>query len=102
MISSIDQGTIALYLPRKEDQPNSSIRNLERIWFASGEPVPDRERDMIQSPQLMITVAWKPRGFHVVTALPKGPKSNAGDYTTEILQRIKDWRENQEMGWFED
>jgi hypothetical protein len=49
---------------------------------------------MIQSPKLMITVAWNPSGFQVVAALPMGTKFNAGFYTTEILQRIKDWRGN--------
>jgi hypothetical protein len=28
----------------------------ERIWLAPGETVPDRERDMIQSPKMMITI----------------------------------------------
>jgi hypothetical protein len=67
----------------------------ERIWPAPGESVRDRGRHMIQSLILMIPVAWNPNGFHVVAALQKGNKFNVGYYTTEILQRMKDWRGNQ-------
>jgi hypothetical protein len=57
---------------------------------------------MIQSPKLMITVTWNPCGLHVVAALPTGTKSNAGYYTTKILQRIKDGAETREFAAFED
>jgi hypothetical protein len=69
--------------------------NHERIWFAREEPVPDRERYIIQSQKIMITIIWNPNGFHVVTALPTGLKFNTGYYTREILQEIKNWREPQ-------
>jgi hypothetical protein len=54
----------------------------ERIWRTPEQPVPDRERHMTQSEKLMLTVAWNPLGFYVVTALPKGLnfKFNAGYY----------------------
>jgi hypothetical protein len=70
----------------------------ERIWLAADEPVPDRERHMSEGPALMITVVCHRRGFHVVRALPKEPKFNAGDDAREIFQEIKNWRERQGVG----
>jgi hypothetical protein len=70
----------------------------ERIWLAPGELVPDREWHMIWSFKLMITVAWNPSGFHVVTVLPNGTKFNTGYYTTKMLHSLKDWREKQGVG----
>ena len=70
----------------------------ERMWLAPGETVPDRERHLIQSPKMMITIVWNPSGFHIVTALPKGLKFNACYYTREILQENKNWREQQGVG----
>jgi hypothetical protein len=43
----------------------------------------------------MITVVSNPSGFHVVTALKKALKFAAHSNTTEILQGIKDWPEDQ-------
>jgi hypothetical protein len=43
----------------------------------------------------MLTVAWNPSRFHVVTALRKGLKFNAEYYTLEILERIKNWWKEQ-------
>jgi hypothetical protein len=43
----------------------------------------------------MSTVTRNHSGFHVVTALAKGLKCNAGYYTTEILERIKNWWKEQ-------
>ena len=70
----------------------------ERIWLTPGEPVPGRERHMIQSPKLTITVVWNTSGFHVVAALPKGLKFNAECDTRGILQEILNWREEQGVG----
>jgi hypothetical protein len=46
----------------------------------------------------MLTVAWNPSGFHVLTTLPRGLKFNAGYYTTEMLERIKNWLKGQGAG----
>jgi hypothetical protein len=46
----------------------------------------------------MLTVAWNPSGFHVLAARPRGLKFNAGYYTTEILERIKNWLKGQGAG----
>jgi hypothetical protein len=68
-------------------------RDNERIWLTLEQPVPDRERDVTESPELMLTIAWNPSRAHVVAAFSKGLKSNAGyyTYTTKILERIKNW-----------
>jgi hypothetical protein len=57
----------------------------ERIWLTPGEPIPDREWHMIQSPKLMITIAWNPSGFHIVAVLLNGTKFNASYCATEIF-----------------
>jgi hypothetical protein len=43
------------------------------MWASPGETVPDRDRQTIQSPKLVLTVVWNPNGFHVVKLLPKVP-----------------------------
>jgi hypothetical protein len=62
------------------------------MWMAPGEIVPDRERQIVQSPQLMLTNVWNPSGFHIVKALPKGGKFSAQYYTNNILIAISGWR----------
>jgi hypothetical protein len=62
------------------------------MWMAPGEIVPDRERQTVQSPKLMLTIAWNPSGFHIVKALAKGGKFSAQDETNNILIAISDWR----------
>jgi hypothetical protein len=47
------------------------------MWVSPGETVPDRERQMVQSPTLMLTVMWNPSGFHVVKSVPNAAKFNA-------------------------
>jgi hypothetical protein len=63
----------------------------EMTWVSPGETVPDRERQTIQSPKLMLTVVWNPSGFHVVKSLPKGTKFNAQCYINNTLIGISDW-----------
>jgi hypothetical protein len=46
----------------------------------------------------MPTVAWNLSGFHVVTRLPRGHKSNAGSCITETLERIQKWWTEQGVG----
>jgi hypothetical protein len=60
--------------------------------MAPGEIVPDRERQTVQSPTLMLTIVWNPSGFHIVKALPKGRKFSTQYYTNNILIAISDWR----------
>jgi hypothetical protein len=48
----------------------------------------------------MLTVASSPSRFHVVTALPKELKFKVGyyPYSTEMLERIKNWWKEQGTG----
>jgi hypothetical protein len=62
------------------------------MCMAPGEIVPDRERQTVQSPKLMLTIVWNPRGFHIVKAIPKSGKFSAQYYTNNILIAISDWR----------
>jgi hypothetical protein len=62
------------------------------MWTAPGETVVDRERHTVQSPKFMRRVVSNPIGFHVLKALPKGPKFNAQYYTNDILVAISNWR----------
>jgi hypothetical protein len=39
------------------------------MWTAPGEIVVDRERHIIQSPKLMLTVVWNPIEFHVTCSM---------------------------------
>jgi hypothetical protein len=41
------------------------------IWLPDGDEVPDREKHMIQSPELMLMFVWNPDGFQVVDAMSK-------------------------------
>jgi hypothetical protein len=60
--------------------------NHEFIWLPAGAPVLDRERHMIQSPELMFTAVWNSQRFHLVDALLKGIKFNRSYYVTQILE----------------
>jgi hypothetical protein len=55
------------------------------------EMVHERERHMIQSLKMMVTVAWNTSGFYVLVILSKGIKFNARYYTTNILGHIMEW-----------
>jgi hypothetical protein len=66
------------------------------MWMAPGEIVPDRERQTLQSPKLMLTIGWNPSGFHIVKSLPKGGKFSEQYDTYNILwlsQIGEDWPE---------
>jgi histone-lysine N-methyltransferase SETMAR len=62
------------------------------MWMVPGEIVPDRARQTVQSPKLMLTIFWNPSGFHIVKALPKGGKFSTQYYTNDIFIAISDWR----------
>jgi hypothetical protein len=63
----------------------------EFIWLPETEKVLERERPMIQSKKLMLTIVWNPQEFHLVNVLPKECKFNAGYYITELLSTFSDW-----------
>jgi hypothetical protein len=61
----------------------------ELICLAPGEMVLERERQIIQSPESMITVACNTSGFDFLAALPTGAKFNVSYCTNEILEEIR-------------
>jgi histone-lysine N-methyltransferase SETMAR len=67
----------------------------EMIWLQSGEKVPERERHVIQSKELMLTIVWNPSGFHLLNVLLAGCKFNSNHYVTNIIGPIAGWRRVQ-------
>jgi hypothetical protein len=69
----------------------------ELIWLQPDGEIPERERRMIQSEQVMLTIVSNPSGFHLINVLPKGFKFkfNASYYITQILGLLSDWRRTQ-------
>jgi hypothetical protein len=67
----------------------------ELIWLQPDGEIPERERPMIQSEKVMLTIVWNPSGFHLINVLPKGFKFNAIFYVTQILGQLSDWRRTQ-------
>jgi hypothetical protein len=62
--------------------------DYEFVWLPRDEKVPERERHTIQSKKFMLTIVWNPRGFHLIKALEKGRKFNAGYDVAEILEPL--------------
>lgn len=63
--------------------------DYERQWVVSGEEPSIREKKMISSEKVMITVFWNPKQIALVDALPKGEKFNALYYTNNILEKLQ-------------
>jgi hypothetical protein len=62
--------------------------DYEFVWLPRDDKVLERERHTIQSKQLMPTIVWNPRGFHLIKVLEKGGKFNAGYYIAEMLELL--------------
>jgi hypothetical protein len=52
-------------------------------WLPRDKTVTEREPYTVQSKKLMLTVAWNPRGFHLIDVLAKGGKFNAVYFVAE-------------------
>jgi histone-lysine N-methyltransferase SETMAR len=50
---------------------------------------------MIQSKPLLVMIAWNPRGFHLMNALPNGMTFNSSHCINEILALLLDWYRTQ-------
>ena len=55
------------------------------MWVASGNEPSKREKKMIGSEKVLLSVYWNPNGFLLIDALPKGSKFNADYYINNIL-----------------
>jgi histone-lysine N-methyltransferase SETMAR len=67
----------------------------EWIWFSEGTEAPERERIIIQSRKMMVTIDWNPTGFYRIVALPKGTKLNPDYYISHIFHPPTEWRRSQ-------
>jgi histone-lysine N-methyltransferase SETMAR len=66
----------------------------ELIWLPPTGKGPDREHITIESKKVMLTIAWDPIEFAVVTALESGCKFNAGYYVSKVVTPLSEsWRE---------
>jgi hypothetical protein len=63
------------------------------IWLPHDELPPSFPKQTIASQQLMITIVWNPRGFHVIQFLQKGIKWTSKYHSNTILSRIADLRD---------
>ena len=59
--------------------------DYEQMWVASGNEPSKREKKMIGSEKVLLSVYWNPNGFLLIDALPKGSKFNADYYINNIL-----------------
>jgi hypothetical protein len=93
----------------QRDRGWRAIVTLDESWFylstdyefvrlPRDEKVPERERHTIQSRKFMLTIVWNPGGFHLIKALEKGRKFNAGYYIAEILEPLSQWRSIETAG----
>jgi hypothetical protein len=53
--------------------------------------VPDRERVIVESKQVVLAIVWDPTGFAVVTALESGCKLKTGYYMSKVQTRLSEW-----------
>jgi transposase len=68
--------------------------DYDSIWLPPAEAPPTREKKMISSPKLMLTIVWNPHGFHIIDILPKGAKFNSDYYISHILTPLAEIKES--------
>jgi hypothetical protein len=68
------------------DQPWVDVMtDYELLWLAQGQEAPERERSMVQSPKMTITVLCTPIGFHIIDIVLQGSKFNAHDHVSATM-----------------
>jgi transposase len=63
----------------------------EQIWLQPGQTPPERPKHTIGDKKIMVTIAWNPLRFHLVTVLPKGMTFNADYYRDNILSALTEY-----------
>jgi hypothetical protein len=58
------------------------------MWLPRDEAPETRERHMISSEKLMVTITWNPDGFHVIEFLPKGQRCTADYDWSSMLTKL--------------
>ena len=56
------------------------------IWLQRDEEPPVKEKKMINSPKMLLTVFWNPKGFLISNFLPPHQKFNSEYFINQILQ----------------
>jgi hypothetical protein len=90
----MDQQSICLFLAMKRFSAQAiytefvAVLGPDAIWPRLGGTPPERARHTIQDPNIMVTIAWNPFGFHLIVALPKGRTFNAEYYRDNILAAL--------------
>jgi hypothetical protein len=62
--------------------------DIGQMRIPSDEAPETRERRMIGSEKLMVTIAGNPYGFHVIEVLPKGQRFNADCYCSSVITKL--------------
>jgi hypothetical protein len=70
----------------------------ELIWLPRGETVPEPERYPVLSQELILTVVWNLRRFHLIDVLAKGRKFNTAYSAIEILSPLSKCRSTGAKG----
>jgi hypothetical protein len=60
----------------------------ELIWLRPEDEAPQKEKKIVLSLKMMLTVVWNTHGFHLIDVLPKSSKFNAGHYISHILSPL--------------
>jgi hypothetical protein len=72
------------------------------VWLVLGEIIPKIEQHMIQSPKLMITVAWNTNGFHAFEVLQNIPNLTPVIILLKYWNGLKNGRAMVELAAVED
>jgi hypothetical protein len=60
----------------------------ESIWLSPEDEGWQRERTVVSSPKITLTIVCNPQGFHLIDVLPHGTKCNAGHHISHILSLL--------------
>jgi hypothetical protein len=63
--------------------------NSEQMCLPRDKAPETRERHMISSEKLMVTIVWNPGGFPAIKVFRTGPKFKVDDHCSSMLQRFR-------------
>ena len=64
--------------------------NHEAQWLPPGKEVSKRERKMVTSKKIMLSIFWNPEGFHLVKVVPEDTVFDKHYFINEILCHLSD------------
>ena len=68
--------------------------DYERQWLPPDADRPEKERVMISSKKIMVTIVWNTSGMLLIDMLPKGVKYNSDYYINHILRPLVEILDN--------